>query len=124
MTYVDGFVFPVSKKNFQAYKKMASSASKIWKKFGALQYFECCGDDLIPSSEGMKVRTFIQLAKPKPGEQVWFSFIIYKSKAHRNQVNKRVMDYFKKKYKEDQHQDMPFDARRMAYGGFKTIVQE
>lgn len=124
MTYVDGFVFPVPKKNYKKYIKMASEAGKIWKKFGALSYYECKGDDLnIKPHHGMQVFTFPKLVKPKADEQIWFSFIIYKSKAHRNSVNKKVNAYMEKAYKDSKHEDMPFDFRKMCYGGFKTIVK-
>lgn len=118
MTYVDGFVFAVPRKNIPAYLKMARDAGKVWKKFGALSYKECTGDDLRPKHVTL---TFPKLIKLKPTETVWFSFITYKSKAHRDSVNKKVMAFFEKKYK-DAHQDMPFDMKRMAYGGFKALV--
>lgn len=121
--YVDGFVFPVPKKNVGAYKKMATEAAKIWKKFGALEYYECMGDDLkIKPMGGMKARSFVETAKAKSGETVWFSFIVYKNRAHRDSVNKKVMEYFNKKYANAKDMPMPFDTKKMAYGGFKTIV--
>lgn len=124
MTYVDGFVFPVTKKNFSKYKKMASDAGKIWKKFGALQYLECRGEDLnIKPHHGMQIFTFPKLLKPKAGEEIWFSFIVYKSRAHRDAVNKKVHAYMEKKYKDAKNFEMPFDFKRMAYGGFKTEVE-
>ncbi len=124
MTYVDGFVFPVAKKNFSAYRKMASDAAKVWKKFGALDYYECVGDDLnIKPSHGMQPMTFPKLVKPKAGETVWFSFIVYKSRKHRDSVNKKVMKYFEKKYSGQEHQEMPFDMKRMVHGGFRAVVK-
>lgn len=125
MTYVDGFVLVVNKKNFNKYKKMASDASKVWKKFGALQYFECVGDDLNPDMHGMKALNFTGLTKLKKDENVWFSFIIFKSKKHRDLVNKKVMKYFESKYKDskDSMKEMPWDMKRFSYGGFKTVVQ-
>ena len=122
MTYVDGFVLPVPKKNLGQYRRMAKAAGKIWKKHGALKYFECVGDDLTPNTGGMKITTFSRMAKLKPGEAVFFSFIVYKSKAHRNSVNKKVMKEFEKADKK--HKVMPFDIKRMAYGGFRAIVKE
>ena len=117
MTYVDGFVIPVKKSKVKAYKKMAQWGKRVWMKHGALGYYECVGDDL----KGMPgCGTFPQLAKTKPGETVFFSFIIFKSKAHRNAVNKRVMAEISKG---PLPTDMPFAVARMAYGGFKTIVQ-
>ena len=117
--YVDGFVLVVPKKKFKEYKKLASEAGKIWSKFGALGYFECVGDDLNPK---MVQLPFPKLVKLKPNESVWYSFIIYKSKAHRNSVNSKVMKYFEKKYPGSEHKDVPFDMKKMAYGGFKTVV--
>lgn len=117
--YVDGFVLVVPKKKFTAYKKMAEEASKIWKKYGALSYRECVIEDLKPK---MVTFTFNTMIKAKPDEQVWYSYIEYKSRAHRDQVNKKVMAEMHK-YK-DKHKDidMPFDMKRMAYGGFKVVV--
>ena len=117
MRYVDGFVLVVPKKNIEAYKKMASDAGKIWKKHGALRYFECMGDDLHPK---MITFTFPKMTKLKPNESVWFSFIVFKSKAHRDAVNKKVMAQFAKDSNMDK--PMPFDMKRTAYGGFKAIV--
>jgi len=122
--YVDGFVFIVPKKNVPAYKKMARDGADAWKRFGALDYKECRGEDLKPkASQGMPAPlSFIKLTKAKPGDTVWFSFITYKSKAHRNQVNKKVMAYFDKKYANHKDFSMPLDMRKMAYGGFSVEV--
>ena len=117
--YVDGFVFVVPKKNFGAYKKMASGASKTWRRFGALGYFECVADDMKPK---FVTFTFPKMIKQKSSETVWFSFIIYKNRAHRDTVNKKVMAYFDKKYADKKDHKMPFDMKRMAYGGFKVLV--
>jgi uncharacterized protein YbaA (DUF1428 family) len=116
MTYVDGFVIPVPEANIAAYKKLATWGRKVWMKHGALQYFECVGDDLnqMPGCGDFK-----KMAKLKPGETIFFSFIIYKSKAHRNAVNKRVMASMANM----DPKKMPFDVKRMAFGGFKTLVQ-
>ena len=119
--YVDGFVFPVPKNNIAKYVKMAKEGSKIWKKFGALDYYECQGDDL--KAKGDPRRSFVEMAKAKSTDTVWFSFIVYKSRAHRDAVNKKVMDYFDKKYTDQNDMSMPFDMKKMAYGGFKTIVE-
>jgi uncharacterized protein YbaA (DUF1428 family) len=126
MTYVDGFVLVVPKKNFNKYKKMATDAGKIWKKFGALEYLECVGDDLNPDMGGMKALNFPKMTKLKKNENVWFSFIIYKNKNHRDSVNKMVMNYFKKMHKDniDHMKNMPWDMKKFAYGGFKTIVEK
>jgi uncharacterized protein YbaA (DUF1428 family) len=122
--YVDGFVFPVPKKNIKAYKKMASEAAEIWTKFGALEYYECMGEDLkIKAMPGMpKQRSFPELSGTGKSETTWFSFIVFKNRKHRDQVNKKVMDFFSKKYAGKEDMQMPFDVARMAYGGFKTEV--
>ena len=117
--YVDGFVIPIPKKNTAAYTKMAREGCKAWKKFGALDYKECILDDATPPFVTL---TFAKMAKTKPGETVWFSFIVFKSKAHRNAVNKKVMDYFAKKYGEDMGKSMPFDLKRFSFGGFQVKV--
>lgn len=123
--YVDGFVFVVPKKNFNSYKRMAQWGKNLWMKHGALDYKECVGDDLVPKPMGgTKPLSFTKLAKAKPGEVVWFSFITYKSKKHRDQVNARVM---KDPVMDDpklRDKPMPFDIKRMAYGGFKVIVSK
>ena len=118
-TYVDGFVLVVPKKNVAKYKKMATDGQRVWKKFGALDYKECIGDALTP--EGVTL-TFPKLTKLKKDETVWFSFVTYKSKAHRDAVNKKVMAYFSKKYPDSSFKDMPFNMARMSYGGFKVLV--
>jgi len=118
MKYVDGFVLPVPKKKLAAYQRMAHQAGKIWREHGALDYKECVGDD-VNVKMGLP---FPKLAKTKPGETVFFSFIVYKSRAHRDQVNKKVMSDPRIKDMCDP-KDMPFDVKRMAYGGFKTLVE-
>ena len=122
--YVDGFVFVIQQKNLAAYKKMASMAGKVWKKHGALDYKECMGDDLNPHGGGTQMLTFTKLIKPKKGELVGFSYIVYKSKKHRNEVNARVMKDSMMNEEKWKDKPMPFDMKRMAYGGFKTIVSE
>jgi uncharacterized protein YbaA (DUF1428 family) len=118
MTYVDGFVLAVPKKNLAAYRRMSSAAGKIWKKYGAIQYVETAGDDLDVKF-GV---SFKKIMKTKPGETVVFSWITFKSRAHRDQVNKKVMaDPVLKKMMEKG--PMPFDLKRMVYGGFKSIVE-
>lgn len=118
-TYVDGFVLCIPKKNTGAYKKMAKEAMGVWKRFGALDYKECILNDARPD-KGV-TWTFPKMTKAKPSEMVWFSFITYKSRAHRDAVNKKVMAFFSKKYKKEQMQ-MPFDMKRFSYGGFKVEV--
>ena len=116
--YVDGFVFSVSAENEAAYKKMAREGAKTWKRFGALDYKECKADDAAPQHISF---TFPKMAKAKEGETVWFSFIVFKSRKHRDEVNKKVMAYFDKKYA-GKDAPMPFDMKRLAYGGFKVEV--
>lgn len=117
--YVDGFVLPLPKKNIKKYEKMAKEASLVWKKFGAVDYYEAVLQD--PKAKDMVA--FPKLAKLKKGETVVFAWITYKSRKHRDQVNKKVMAYFSKKYGEDCGADeMPFDCKRMSYGGFDIIV--
>lgn len=124
MAYVDGFVFVVPKNKVAAYKKMATWGKKIWLKYGALDYKECMGDDLkVKSIGGMKPLSFKKLAKAKKGETVWFSFIVFKSKKHRGQVNAKVMKDPSMNDPEWANKPMPFDMKRMAYGGFKAIVE-
>lgn len=120
--YVDGFVLVVKKKNLPAYKKMATIGRDVWMKCGALDYKECVGEDLKPDMGGMKVMTFPKLVKPKKNEIVVFSYIVYKSRKHRDMVNSKVMK--DSMMNEDKWKDkpMPFDMKRMCYGGFKTIV--
>ena len=116
--YVDGFVIPVPKTKVAAYKRMATWGRKMWMKYGALQYFECAGDDLkVQKGCGLG---FPKGARLKPGDSVVFAFIVYKSKAHRNAVNKKVMADPSMK---EMPPSMPFDIKRMMYGGFKVIVE-
>jgi uncharacterized protein YbaA (DUF1428 family) len=117
MSYVDGFVLPVPKKNLAAYKKMARLGGKVWKEHGALQYVECVEDDVKPG----KVTSFPQAVKLKKGEVVVFSYAVYKSRRHRDAVMKKVMaDPRLTKYMD--RKMMPFDGMRMFWGGFKPIV--
>ena len=116
MAYVDGFVLAVPKKKVQAYRRMAQQAGKLWRKYGALEFRECVGDDLNVKM-GMP---FTRLAKLKRGETVFFSYIVYKSRAHRDRVNAKVMK--DPSMKDMDMKDMPFDMKRMAYGGFKVLV--
>jgi len=117
MKYVDGYVLPVPKKNLEAYRRIAQKAGKIWREHGALEYRECAGDDLevkwgVPFPKRMKV---------KPGETVVFAWIVFKSRAHRDKVNAKVMKDPRLTDLMDP-KDMPFDCKRMVYGGFKTLV--
>jgi len=118
--YVDGFVLPVPKSKLAAYTRMAKKAAKLWKKHGALDYRECVGEDLDPKPDFKGVR-FPKMAKTKEGETVVFAWITYKSRKHRDKVNAKVMADPKIADMCD-GKDMPFDIKRMAYGGFKSIV--
>ena len=115
--YVDGFLLPVQKRNLAAYRRMAQKTSKIWREFGALDYKECVGDDL-----NVKMGTpFPRGIKTKPGETVVFAYIVYKSRAHRDRVNAKIMKDPRVAEMCNQ-KNMPFDVKRMMYGGFKVIV--
>jgi len=117
MRYVDGFVLPVPKKNLGAYRRLARKAGKIWMEYGALEYVESVADDVKPG----KFTSFPQSVKLKPGELVWFSWIIYKSRKHRDQVNAKVMKDPRLAATMDP-KAMPFDIKRMIYGGFRSMV--
>ena len=118
MNYVDGFVLPVPTANMAAYKKMAQKAGKVWMSHGALQYVECVADDVKPG----KSTSFPQSVKLKEGEVVVFSYIVYKSRKDRDRINKLVMADPRLKDMMDP-KSMPFDGKRMFYGGFKSIVE-
>lgn len=117
MHYVDGFVLPILKKNLKAYFQMAKKAGKIWREHGALEYRECVGDDLNVKM-GLP---FPRLAKLKAGETVVFSWIVYKSRAHRNKVNAKVIKDPRMNGMCDA-KSMPFDIKRMSFGGFSVLV--
>ncbi len=117
--YVDGFVLVVSKKNLAAYRRMARVTGRVWRKYGALDYKECIIDDAKPKWVTL---TFPKLAKAKPGELVVFSYIVYKSRAHRDSVNARVMKDAQMNEKKWKDKPMPFDMKRVAYGGFSVAV--
>jgi uncharacterized protein YbaA (DUF1428 family) len=117
--YVDGYVLALPKKNLRTYRQMAEKAGKVWRKHGALEYFECVGDDLNTKWAGIK---FPRTVRAKPGETVVFSFVVFKSRAHRDRVNAKVM----KELMSDPacgDKPMPFDMKRMVYGGFKVLVE-
>lgn len=117
MNYVDGFVLAVPEKNLAAYKRMARKAGKVWRDHGALEYFECVGDD-VPTG---KLTSFPQAVKLKPGETVVFSWIVYKSRRDRDRINKQVMADPRLADMMDP-KALPFDGKRMFWGGFKMIV--
>jgi uncharacterized protein YbaA (DUF1428 family) len=116
--YIDGFVLPVPQEKLKLYRTIAQKAGKIWREHGALQYVEAVGDDL-DNQFGV---SFTKTIKPKPGETVLFSFIVFKSRAQRDQVNKKVMADPRMNKMMKKGEPMPFDMKRMAYGGFKAIV--
>jgi uncharacterized protein YbaA (DUF1428 family) len=126
--YVDGFVLPLPTKNVEAYRRMAQKASKVWRKHGALEYRECVGDDLqtAATEKGMKkvkgIPPFGRGVRLKRGETVVFAWIVFKSRAHRDQVNAKVMKDPAIAGMMDSG-EMPFDVKRMQYGGFKVIVE-
>lgn len=115
--YIDGFVIPVAKANIEQYREIAQKASEIWKEYGALDYYETVGDDL--ETEGML--SFKTIAGASADETVIFSWIVYESREHRDQVNAAVMEDARIK-EIIGHEPKPFDYDRMAYGGFKTLV--
>ncbi|MGH8532669.1 MAG: DUF1428 domain-containing protein [Gammaproteobacteria bacterium] len=117
MQYVDGFVLPVPQENLQAYRRIAQKAGKIWREHGALEFRECVGDDVKMG----KLTSFPQSVKLKPGETVVFSWIVFKSRAHRDRVNAKVMEDPRLAKMMDP-KSMPFDTKRMIYGGFKVLV--
>jgi uncharacterized protein YbaA (DUF1428 family) len=117
MPYVDGYVLPVPKKNLKTYARIALKAGKIWREHGALEYRECAGDDLDVKCGA----PFPKAMTLKPGETVVFSWIVFKSKAHRDSVNAKVMKDPRLNNMMDE-KSMPFDITRMQYGGFKVIV--
>jgi alkaline phosphatase len=119
--YVDGFLLVVSKKNLPAYRRMAAEGCRIWKKYGALDYKECVGDDLKPKGVTL---TFPKIVKQKPSEVIIFSYITYKSRAHRDQVNAKVMKDSSMNDPKYKNKPMPFDMKRMSFGGFTVIVSD
>ncbi len=117
MSYVDGFVIPIAKKNVAAYRRMAREAGKIWREHGALDYKECVGDDLNVKYGA----PFPKTLNLKRGETVIFAFIVFKSRAHRDRVNAKVMK--DPRIEKISPTQVPFELGRMVYGGFKTIVE-
>lgn len=115
MTYVDGYVLPIPKKNLKAYLRMAQLGEKLWRKHGALDYKECVGDDFKAPCGS----PFSRLTKLKPGETVVFAYVVFKSRAHRDRVNAKVM---KDLIAIGPPKDVPFDMKRMVYSGFKVLV--
>ena len=118
MHYVDGFVVPVPKKKLEAYRRMARTASKVWRDHGALEYVECVADDVKPG----KRTSFPQSVKLKAGETVVFAYVVYKSRAQRDRVMAKVMKDPRLAKMMDP-KTMPFDGKRMFWGGFKTMIE-
>lgn len=122
--YVDGFVLVVPKGNEAQYQKMAEMGRDAWMKHGALQFLECRGDDLRPQEMGdEKSRAFTEMTGANAEENVWFSFIVFDSKEHRDEVNKKVFDDLDEAFAELPDFEMPTDMKRMAYGGFEVAVE-
>jgi len=115
--YVDGFVVPVPKDKVDAYRRMAEEAGRIWKEYGAIQFVECIAEDVKPG----EVTSFPQAVKLKPDETVVFSWIVYESRAHRDKVNEHVMK--DPRIAGLDVKSMPFDAKRMFFGGFEVLVE-
>jgi uncharacterized protein YbaA (DUF1428 family) len=116
MAYVDGFIIPVPKRKLAAYKKLAKKAERIWREYGALDYKECVADDV----KWGKRTSFPRSIKQKPGETVVFSWIVYRSRKHRDSVNKKIMK--DKRLDGLMEDDVLFDGKRMIYGGFEVLV--
>ncbi|HOF42552.1 MAG TPA: DUF1428 domain-containing protein [Candidatus Moranbacteria bacterium] len=122
--YIDGFVLAVPKEKLDSYREMAQKMAKLMKKYGALKYIEAVGEDMNPKMmEGMEIAKFPQMVQARPDEVVMFSFIVFESRAHRDEVNARVMKDPFLNDSEMKEKMMPFDMKRMAYGGFEVIVE-
>ena len=122
--YVDGFVLVVPRGKEAEYQKMAEMGRDSWMRHGALQYFECRGDDLKQQEMGdQKSRAFAEMAGAGVDDNVWFSFIVFESKAHRDEVNKKVMAEMDEAYADQTDFEMPTDMQKMAYGGFEVAVE-
>jgi uncharacterized protein YbaA (DUF1428 family) len=122
--YVDGFVLVVPKDKTEEYKKMAEFGRDAWMKHGALEYYETRGDDLVPQEMGgVKARSFTEMAGAKEHDDVWFSFIVFESKEHRDKVNATVMEEMGRQMAGQDEMPMPFDMTQVAYGGFQVEVE-
>jgi uncharacterized protein YbaA (DUF1428 family) len=122
--YIDGFVLVVPKGKEAEYQKMAEMGRDSWMKHGALQYFESKGDDLKQQEMGdEKSRAFAEMAGANSDENVWFSFIVFESKEHRDEVNAKVMEEMNEQAEEQGEFEMPADMKKMAYGGFAVAVE-
>lgn len=122
--YIDGFVLVVPKGKADEYAKMAEEGRDAWMKHGALGYYECKNEDLSPQKMGSEsTRNFDDMANATNQDDVWFSLIIFKSKAHRDEVNSKVMAEMEESYSEQSNFVAPFDMTKMAYGGFEVVVE-
>ena len=122
--YVDGFVLVVPKDKTEEYKKMAEQGRDLWMKYGAIGYYECRGNDLVPQEMGgEKARAFTEMTGAKNDETVWFSFIIFNSKEDRDTVNAKVIAEMSQQMKDLKDMSMPFEMKQMAYGGFEVEVE-
>jgi len=122
--YIDGFVLVVPKGKEAEYEKMAKMGRDSWMKHGALQYFECRGDDLKQQEMGdEKTRAFSEMTGATSDENVWFSFIVFNSREHRDEVNAKVMQEMSESFKDQADFEMPADMKKMAYGGFEAVVE-
>lgn len=122
--YVDGFILRVPNDKVEAYKEMAEVGKAVWMKHGALSYFECKGEDLVPKDMGGdKPLGFRELTKAQENETVWFSFVIFESKEARDEINAKVMEEMNTLYEGKENMPMPFDPTQMAYGGFSVEVE-
>lgn len=122
--YVDGFVLVVPGDKVAEYRKMAEDGRDAWMRHGALAYYECVGDDLATKDMGGgKPIEFTDLIKANSGETVWLSFIVFESKEHRDEVNRKVIAEMDEKYKDMKDFQMPVDMKRFAYGGFEVVVE-
>lgn len=122
--YIDGFILVVPKGKEAEYEEMAKMGRDTWMKHGALQYFECRGDDLKQQEMGgLKSRAFQEMAGATAEENVWYSYIVFESKEHRDEVNKKVMAEFSESEADEDGFEMPNDMTKMAYGGFEVVVE-
>ncbi len=122
--YVDGFVLVVPNNKIEEYRKMAEEGRDLWMRLGALEYYECRGDDLAQMDMGgQKARAFPEMAGAKNDETVWFSFVVFKSKEHRDEVNAKMVEEMSKLMEGKKDMVVPFDMKRMVYGGFQVEVE-
>lgn len=122
--YIDGFVLVVPNDKTEAYKKMAEQGRELWMRLGALEYYECRGDDMnVPNMGEHKMRSFPEMTGAQNNETVWFSFIVFKSKEHRDEVNTKMVEEINKQTEGKEDMSMPYDMEQMAYGGFQVEVE-